>query len=47
MNHNDVVLRTYHNDETKWNANFMQLSNFIDVFLARYVSGTNAHHQEH
>ena len=25
----------------------MQLSNFIDVFLARHVSGTYAHHQEH
>jgi len=25
----------------------MQLRNFIDVFLARHVSGTYAHHQEH
>ena len=25
----------------------MQLGNFIDVFLARHVSGTYAHHQEH
>jgi len=25
----------------------MQLGNFIDVFLAQHVSGTNAHHQEH
>jgi len=24
-----------------------QLGNFIDVFLARHVLGTNAHHQEH
>ena len=24
----------------------MQLGNYIDVFLARYVSGTYAHHQE-
>jgi len=24
-----------------------QLGNFIDVFLARHVSGTYAHHQEH
>jgi len=31
----------------KWNANLMQLGNFIDVFLARYVSHTYAHHQEH
>ena len=29
------------------NANLMQLGNFIDVFLARHVSGTYAHHQEH
>jgi len=34
--------------EIKWNANFMQQGNFlIDVFLARHVSGTYAHHQEH
>jgi len=25
----------------------MQPVNFIDVFLARHVSGTYAHHQEH
>jgi len=25
----------------------MQLGNFIDVFLARHVSGTYGHHQEH
>jgi len=25
----------------------MQKGNFIDVFLARHVSGTYAHHQEH
>jgi len=25
----------------------MHLGNFIDVFLARHVSGTYAHHQEH
>jgi len=25
----------------------MQLGNFIDVFLARHVSGTYAHHQKH
>ena len=29
------------------NANLMQQGNFIDVFLARHVSGTHAHHQEH
>jgi len=25
----------------------MQQGDFIDVFLARHVSGTYAHHQEH
>ena len=34
-------------NEIKWNANLMQLGNFIDVFLARHVSGTYAHHQEY
>ena len=33
--------------ETTWNTNLMQLGNCIDVFLARHVSGTYAHHQEH
>jgi len=33
--------------EIKWNANLMQLGNFIDVSLARHVSGTYAYHQEH
>jgi len=33
--------------EIKWNAILMQLDNFIDVFLARHVSGIYAHHQEH
>ena len=28
-------------------SHLMQLGNFIDVFLARHVSGTYAHHQEH
>ena len=32
--------------EIIWNTNLMQLGNFIDVFLARHVSGTYAHHQE-
>ena len=26
--------------EIMWNANLMQKGNFIDVFLARHVSGT-------
>ena len=33
--------------EIIWNANLMQQGNFIDIFLARHVSGTYAHHQEH
>jgi len=33
--------------EIKWNANLMQQGNFIDVFLARHISVTYAHHQEH
>jgi len=33
--------------EIKWNANLIQQGNFIDVFVARHVSGTYAHHQEH
>ena len=33
--------------EIKRNASLMKLGNFIDVFLARHVSGTYAHHQEH
>ena len=33
--------------EIRWNASLMQLGNFIHVFLARRVSGTYAHHQEH
>jgi len=27
-------------NEIKWNANLLQLGNFIDVFLARHASGT-------
>jgi len=34
-------------NEIMWNANLMQQGNFIDIFLARHVSGTYAHHQEH
>jgi len=33
--------------EIKWNVNLMQIGTFIDVFLARQVSGTYDHHQEH
>ena len=33
--------------EIIWNANLMQQDNFINVFLARHVSGIYAHHQEH
>jgi len=31
----------------KEHENLMQQGNFIDVFLARHVSGTYAQHQEH
>jgi len=37
----------YFDDEIMWNATLMQQGNFIDIFLARHVSGTYAHHQEH
>jgi len=33
--------------EIMWNTNVTQQGNFIDKFLARHVSGTYAHHQEH
>ena len=33
--------------EIKCSANLMQLGNFIDIFLARHLSGKYAHHQEH
>ena len=29
-----------------WNANLMQQGKFIDVFLARHVSGAYVHYQE-
>ena len=31
----------------KLNANLMQLDNFINIFLARHVSGAYTHHQQH
>ena len=33
--------------EIMWKANLMQHGNFIDIFLARHVSGTYAQHQQH
>ena len=33
--------------EIKLNAKLIKLDNFIDVFLARHVSGTYAHHRKH
>jgi len=41
----EVCLTVHLPHEINWNANLMQLSNFIDVFLARRVSGTYAHHR--
>jgi len=35
-----LVLCEYKVVEITWNANLMQQGNFIDVFLARHVSGT-------
>ena len=40
---------SYHNKfliEIMWNAKFMQIGNFVDVFLARHVLATYTHHQE-
>ena len=45
--HNEGCLTVHLPHEIKRNANLMQLGNFIDVFLARHVSGTYVHHQEH
>ena len=39
-----AVLQKY---EIILNANLMQQGNFINVFLARHISGIYAHHQEH
>jgi len=33
--------------EMMWNANLMQQGNFVDMFLARYISGIKVYHQEH
>ena len=46
-NHWFEITKTKEIIEIIWNANFLQQGNFIDVFLARQVSGTYAHHQEH
>jgi len=43
----DGCLTVHLPHEIIWNANLMQLGNFIDIFLPRLVSGTYAHHQEH
>jgi len=40
-------LTVHFTHEIMWNTNLMHLGNFIDVFLARHVSGAYAHHQEH
>jgi len=41
-----MTLHHYLPHEIMRNANLMQQGNFIDVFLARHVSGTYAYHQE-
>ena len=43
----EVCLTVHLPHEIKWNANLMQQGNFIGVFLARPISGTYAHQQEH
>ena len=43
----ESFLTVYLPREIMWNVNLMQQGNFINVFLARHVSGTYAHHQEH
>ena len=42
-----LVRQTEEHLEIKLNANLMQLGNFINEFLARHVSGTYAHQEEH
>jgi len=42
-----LLAHSLKNHEIIWNANLMQQGYFINVFLARHVSGTYAHHQEH
>ena len=41
------VGRVYGADGAVHHPHLMQQGDFIDVFLARHVSGTYAHHQEH
>ena len=43
----DGCLTVHLPHEIIWNANLTQQGNFITVFLARHISGTYAHHQEH
>ena len=43
----EVCLTVHLPHEMMWNANLMQQGNFIGIFLARHVSGTYAHRQEH
>ena len=40
-------MQTIYKHEIIWNVNLMQHGNFINLLLARYVSGTYDHHQEH
>jgi len=42
----EVCLTVHLPHEVTLNANLMKQINFINVFLARHVSGTYAHHQE-
>ena len=45
--HTKLRILMKHYNEIIWNANLMQQGSFIIVFLARHVSSTYAHQQEH
>jgi hypothetical protein len=42
-----ILIPNTSKSEIIWNANLMQKGDFINVFLARHISGTYAHHHEH
>jgi hypothetical protein len=46
-NYREGCLNVHLPHEIILNANLMQQGNFINIFLARHISGTYAHHHEH
>jgi len=40
-------IKLWRGSEIMWNDNLIQQGNFNNIFLARHVSNTYAHHQEH